>query len=73
VPGFLKLTPGATSSSPMQIRFPVDIGHWYELQQSTDLISWSTISQTTGVSNVWVEFDAPASASKAVFYRVILH
>jgi hypothetical protein len=73
VPGFLTLTRGATPSSPMQVRFPVAPAHWYELQQSTDLVSWVTIWQTTGTSNQWVEFDAPAITSKAAFYRVILH
>jgi hypothetical protein len=73
IPGFLTLTPGATPSSPMQIRFPVAAGHWYELQESPDLAFWVTIWQTTGMSNVWVEFDAPANTSQAAFYRVVLH
>jgi hypothetical protein len=73
VPGRLTLTKGATPSSPMQIRFPVAPGHWYELQQSTDLVSWLTIWQTTGISNVWVELDVPVNPSGPAFYRVILH
>lgn len=73
VPGLLQVTPGATPTAPVQIRFPVAIGHWYELQQSVDLVSWFTIWQTTGIANVWVEFDVPPSLSQPVFYRVALH
>lgn len=73
VPGLLTLIAGSTPAAPMQIRFPVAAGHWYELQRSTDLLTWLTIWQTTGVANVWVEFDAPISASGAQFYRVVLH
>lgn len=73
VPGRLTITQGATPASPMQIRFPVAPGHWYELQQSVDLVSWLSIWQTTGVSNVWVGFDAPVNPSGPAYYRVVLH
>jgi len=73
VPGLLTMTAGPTAASPIQIRFPVAGGHWYELQQSADLSNWFTVWQTTGIANVWVEFDAPISSSGAQFYRVILH
>jgi len=73
VPEFVTLTPGATSSSPMQIRFPVAAGHSYELQESTDLVHWTTVWQTTGTDNVWVQYDAPINTSGAQFYRVVLH
>ena len=73
VPGRLTLTQGASPGSPMQIRFPVAPGHWYELQESVDLVSWFTIWATSGTSNVWVEFDAPVNVSGPAFYRVVLH
>jgi hypothetical protein len=73
VPGFLTLTPGGASSSPMQVRFPVAVGHSYELQQSTDLVHWTTIWQTLGINNEWVEYDTAINGSGAVFYRVVLH
>lgn len=73
VPGYLTLTSGATPADPLQIRFPVAAGHDYELQESTDLVTWTTFGQTTGVSNVWVEFDVTRNASGAAFYRVISH
>jgi hypothetical protein len=73
VPGFLTLTQGSTPDAPMQIRFPVAMGHSYELQQSTDLNSWTTVWQTTGVANVWEEYDAPVDTSTPQFYRVLSH
>jgi len=73
VPGFLKMTRGATPGSPLQIRFPVATGHWYELQQSVDLVAWMTIWQTAGVVNSWAEFDVPISTDGPRFYRVVLH
>jgi hypothetical protein len=73
VPGMLTLTQGTTPESPLTIRFPVEAGHSYELQQSTDLANWTTFWQTTGYSNVWVEFDAPITAAPAGFYRVVSH
>jgi hypothetical protein len=73
VPGFLTMTRGATPGSPLQIHFPVATGHWYELQQSADLVVWMTIWQTTGVSNSWVQFDVPINTDGPRFYRVVLH
>jgi len=74
VPGLLTITPGATPNSPMQIRFPAALGHWYELQLSTDLISWLTIWQVENVSsNNWVEYEPPINTSQPQFFRVILH
>ena len=73
VPGLLTITSGATPDAPLQIRFPVAVGQFYELQQSTNLTSWSTVWQTIGVENVWVEYDAPVNTSTPTYYRVALH
>jgi predicted RNA-binding protein with TRAM domain len=73
VPGFLVLTPGTNPGDPVRLQFPVAPAHWYELQVSGDLRSWTTIWQTVGVSNNWVEFDAPVAATGAQFYRLVLH
>src|SRR6185437_9011938 len=73
VPGFLTVMPGAKPGDPTRIEFPVAQNHWYELQASSDLISWTTIWQVTGVVNTWVQFDAPVSGSGSQFYRVVLH
>jgi len=73
VPGMLTLTQATTPASPLIIRFPVEAGHSYQLQQSTDLVNWTTFWQTTGYSNVWVEFNAPITPAPAGFYRVVSH
>lgn len=74
VPGILQLTQGSNSGS-FNIKFPVAPGHWYEVQASVDLQSWTTISQTaTETSNTWIQISDPQSSlfSKR-FYRLILH
>jgi hypothetical protein len=73
VPGFLTLTPGATPGDPLHISFPVAPAHWYELQVSGDLQNWSTVWQVVGVSNTWVQYDAPIADSTPQFFRVVLH
>lgn len=73
VPGLLTMVQGVTPDAPMQIRFAVAAGHSYELQQSTDLTSWTTVWQTTGAQNVWVEYDAPVDISTPHYYRVLSH
>ena len=73
VPGFLTLTPGTNANDPLHIRFPVAASHWYELQVSEDLRTWSTAWQVTGLSNAWIQFDAPVTNLVPQFYRVVLH
>jgi Fibronectin type III domain len=75
IPGILTLSAGANPGDPMLIKFPVAPGHWYEVQASVDLQSWSTIWQT-GVesSNFMVQFSDPAaSLFPSRFYRITLH
>jgi Fibronectin type III domain len=75
VPGLLTLGKGANPGDPMVINFPVAPGHWYEVQASVDLQSWSTIYQTeVESSNDVVQFSDPnASAFPSRFYRLVLH
>ena len=73
VPGFLTLTAGTNANDPLHIRFPVAASHWYELQVSEDLRTWSTAWEVVGVSNTWVQFDAVATNLKPQFFRVVLH
>jgi hypothetical protein len=75
VPGVLFLIPGANRGDPMRINFPVAFPHWYELQATTDLQSWTTIWQTDPVFyNGWfeyVDFEAPFNSMR--FYRLAIH
>jgi hypothetical protein len=75
VPGVLALSQGANPGDPMLINFPVQAGHWYEVQASVDLHSWTTIWQT-GVesSNDVIQFSDPDNgAFPSRFYRLALH
>lgn len=74
VPGLLILywlQPGHT----MGLTFPVASGHWYAVQASVDLKTWSTIWQTaTATSNAWVQFQDPQTALfQKRFYRLSLN
>lgn len=75
VPGVVLLTPASQPGNPVTIKFPVAPGHWYEIQASVDLKSWTTIRQTaTATSNTWVQFlDPQAGAFQKRFYRLVLH
>lgn len=75
VPGILTLSNGVNPGDPMLIQFPVAPGHWYEVQASTDLQNWITISQTdVATSNTWLQFTDPnAGAFSSRFYRLVLH
>jgi hypothetical protein len=75
VPGILNLNTGQNPSDPPTINFPVATTHWYEVQATQDLISWTTIWQTgVATSNAWVQFSDPNAGSYQMrFYRLILH
>lgn len=75
VSGILTMTPGTSPGSPALIQFPVEPGHWYEVQATTNLQNWSSIWQS-GVmaSNVWTQFTDPDTGSFASrFYRLVIH
>jgi hypothetical protein len=75
VPGTLALSRGSNPGDPMVIKFPVAPTHWYEVQASVDLHSWSTIWQTgVASSNNWVQFSDPAASTfQSRFYRLVIH
>jgi hypothetical protein len=73
VPGFLVLTFGAIPGGSVRTQFPVASGHWYELQSSPNLQSWTTIQKVLGNTNNWVEYDPPATNKGPQFFRLILH
>jgi hypothetical protein len=71
VPGVLLATPGS-ATDPIQLRFPVAPSHSYEVQASEDLVSWTSIWQSTATSNAWVNFSDPQNnvLSKR-FYKLV--
>ena len=73
VPGRLLMTsvPGATPS----LKFPTASGHWYEVDASTDLKTWTNIYQTTSATNnAWTSFTDPnAHSYSRRFYRLVMH
>jgi len=73
-PGWLRLL-GAINVGAMGMEFPVAPGHWYEIQASVNLNSWTTIGHTgTATSNAWARFsDSQAGQFPARFYRLVLH
>ena len=75
VPGIVLLTPASRPGDPVTLTFPVAPGHWYDIQASVDLKSWTTIQQTaTATTNGWVQFlDPQAGAFQMRFYRLVLH
>jgi hypothetical protein len=75
VPGLLRIRANALPGGIMLLTFPVTPPHWYEIQASSDLQSWSMIGLTQPVtSNVWMGFaDIQGSALPRRFYRLRQH
>lgn len=74
VPGLLAMSPSASSTRPPLITFPTAVGHWYEVQASTNLITWSNLIQTaTATTNAWVSYTDPQGLLPRRFYRLIMH
>jgi len=73
-PGALTLL-GPTNSNSMSMKFPVAPNHWYEVQASADMQTWTTIGQTTvATSNGWTQFTDPQAGQFSTrFYRLVLH
>ena len=74
VPGVIQLSAGSTAGGPMTLSFPEEPGAWYEVQESTDLVTWSTFWQTqTATANDWVQIFFFPPAAPREFYRLIMH
>lgn len=75
VPGLLALSHSPSPGNPALIQFPVEPGHWYEVQATTNLVNWSTIGQTgVAVANAWQQFtDTNATSFASRYYRLVLH
>jgi len=73
-PGLIRLL-GLMNANSMGMEFPVAPGHWYEVQASTNMQTWTTIGQTSVATlNVWTQFsDSQAVQFSTRFYRLVLH
>jgi len=70
VPGIISLIKNDTGNMT-QLAFPVAPGQSYEVQSTTNFLSWATIFQTTATTNCWVTWtDARASSLSSCFYRL---
>ena len=58
---------------PCRFDFRSLAANWYELQQSTDLVHWTTVWQTTGSRTSGWNMTRAINAPGAQFYRVVLH
>ena len=73
VPGKLVMTP-VPGSTPT-LKFPTAPGHWYQIDASGDLKTWTNIYQTTSATNnAWTSFTDPRAQSfPKRFYRLVMH
>lgn len=75
LPGVVTMAPRVNPGSPAVLRFPVAPGHWYEVQATTNLQTWTSLWQS-GVmtSNVWMQFsDSGAASFTSRYYRLVMH
>lgn len=75
IPATLTMTSGTTTGSPATLQFPVALGHWCEVQATTDLVNWISIWQSAvAATNTSMQFTDPdASSYPSRFYRLVLH
>jgi hypothetical protein len=72
VPGILTMAANPINNF-MQIQFPVASSHFYDVQESSDLKSWTTVWVTpVETNNMWIEYDEP-NTNAAMYYRLILN
>lgn len=75
VPGIVQIQVRHGGNLSPSITFPVSPGQSYELQASQDLQTWTSIWNTNGIANEWVEFidlEATGLNLKQRFYRLVL-
>jgi hypothetical protein len=75
VPGLMRATLATQGGRSMKLQFPVASGHYYVVQTSTNLTSWSTLWQSANsTSNAWLTYSDPMTSSvRQKFYRLVLH
>jgi hypothetical protein len=74
VPGLLTVSHSRTNAV-MNVQFPVAAGNSYQLQVSSDLMSWSNLWLTpTQATNEWISYSDPMTNTiSRRFYRLILN
>lgn len=80
VPVPLQLLPGPTPNDPKLLQFPVAPGHWYEIQSSPNMHTWSTVQQTaTATAYTWTQIQEPGPTNRqgagipCRFFRLKIH
>jgi len=73
----VNLTIAETPHAPTlaSVQFSTELGHWYEVQATTDFQNWISIWQSdVAISNGWASFTDPDSKSySSRFYRLASH
>lgn len=75
VPFLLSLVRGATARNPALLQFPVQPGHWYEIQAATNCRNWNWIwrSGLSASNGVMTFTDLGSTASRSRFYRLVAY
>jgi hypothetical protein len=60
-------------SDPFKIKFKPNVNRSYDIQASSDLVHWRTVSTTNSMTGTIVEFVDPASGLDGSFYRLVEH
>jgi hypothetical protein len=72
VPGALTVTSGPGGNT-VSVFFPVAWGQSYQLQASSDMVTWSNLWLTANeTTNEWVEFDDVVTNAMK-FYRLVIY
>jgi hypothetical protein len=72
----MSLTMTKTADASLALmQFPMEQGHWYEVQATTDFQNWMSIWQSdVAISNGLAQFTDPDSKSlSSRFYRLVSH
>lgn len=71
----LTMTASPNAGQPASLQFPAETGHWYEIQATTDLQSWTSIWQSAvATANTSLQFtDAASGSYSSRFYRLVTH
>lgn len=71
----LTLSRSTVPGSPVSLQFQVVAGHWYQVQASTDLMTWTNIWESViAPSTFTFSFTDPNAGSyRSRYYRLVIH